>query len=77
MASFTNAKTHVPECFQRKIDIDRQLSTNYDAYVSRSGNVVTVDFWTAFKGTRQELKIQQDLTRYSCAESIKRANGPE
>lgn len=58
MASFTNAKTHIPENFQRKIDIDRQLSTNYDTYVSRNGNVVTVDFWTAFKGTRRELKIQ-------------------
>jgi len=76
MAINTNAKQHLPECFKRKIDIDNQVTKNYDTYVSRNGNVVSVDFWVAFKGTRKELKSQQDLARYSCAESIKLANGP-
>lgn len=76
MASFTNAKTHIPECFERKIQIDNEVTANYDSHVSRYGNLVCVDDWKTFNDERKELKSNQDLARYSCAESIKRANGP-
>lgn len=76
MASFTNATTHIPECFERKIQIDNEVIANYDSHVSRHGNLIYVDDWKKFKDERKELKSNQDLARYSCAESIKRANGP-
>lgn len=80
MASFTNAKTRIPECFQRKIDIDAHIAMHYDANVSREGNLVVgpkaIDEWRKFKAERAELKSEQDLSRYSCVQSIKEANGP-
>ncbi len=73
MPAYTNAKQHLPPQFQRKIEVDRQVKSLYDE-IFRDGNVLHVSrLWLA---RYREAKNQQDLARYSCQESIKRANGP-
>ena len=76
MAINTNAKQHLPDCFQRKIDIDNQIAETYDKFVSREGSVAFVSDFKAMKAAMKPLKIEQDQQRYSCQESIKKANGP-
>ena len=76
MAINTTAKQHLPECFERKIEVDKQIAKTYDKFISREGNVAYVSDFKAMKAAMKPLKIEQGQQRYSCQESIKKANGP-